>query len=250
MQLEIILRTHDKGSIHYRDIDYKKKDITQTCANSLHTAIDGLDNVNLITVDDHSSEETVSMLRNVTHLEGTGNNASLAKVFELAADSKADLVYLVEDDYLHYSNAITEMLLTYNKFAEKSNTKDICLSLVDCPANYHGMSYTGGGTGRDGSIARIVGGVNYPWRTVTHTGGTFCTTPNVINKYWGAFDDLVQHWPNVTENDSWNKIWEQHIITFSPLRPLAYHLSEVHPYYPYDELWVENEISSKLQVAA
>tara|TARA_R110000796_G_scaffold180552_3_gene297127 strand:+ start:543 stop:1295 length:753 start_codon:yes stop_codon:yes gene_type:complete len=250
MQLDIILRTHDQKSVHYRSIEYAKKDITQTCANSLYKAIDGIDEVNLITVDDHSSAETVSMLRNVTHLEGTGNNASLAKVFELAADSKADLVYLVEDDYLHYSNAITEMLLTYNKFAEKSNTKDICLSLVDCPANYHGMSYTGGGTGRDGSIARIVGGVNYPWRTVTHTGGTFCTTPNVINKYWGAFDDLVQHWPNVTENDSWNKIWEQHIITFSPLRPLAYHLSEVHPYYPYDELWVENEISSKLQVAA
>ena len=250
MQLEIILRTHDKGSIHYRDIDYKKKDITQTCANSLHTAIDGLDNVNLITVDDHSSDETVSMLRNVTHLEGTGNNASLAKVFELAADSKADLVYLVEDDYLHYPNAIEEMLLTYDKFTGKVQTTDICFSLVDCPANYHDGSYHGGGTGRDGSMARIVGGVNYPWRTVEHTGGTFCTTPNVINKYWGAFDNLVQNWPNVDESSSWNKIWEEHVITFCPLHPLAYHLTEIHPFYPHDQLWEDSKISSKLQDAA
>ena len=250
MQLDIILRTYDQKSIHYRDIKYDKKDITQTCANSLHKAIDGLDNVNLITVDDHSSAETVSMLRNVTHLEGTGNNASLAKVFELAADSKADLVYIVEDDYLHYPNAIEEMLLTYDKFTEKMQTKDICLNLVDCPANYCDNNYHGGGTGRDGSMARIVGGVNYPWRTVTHTGGTFCTTPNVINKYWGAFDDLVQHWPNVTENNSWNKLWEEHVIAFSPLQPLAYHLSEIHPYYPHDQLWNNSKISNKLKSAA
>ena len=250
MQLDIILRTHDQKSVHYRSIEYAKKDITQTCANSLYKAIDGIDEVNLITVDDHSSAETVSMLRNVTHLEGTGNNASLAKVFELAADSKADLVYIVEDDYLHYPNAIEEMLLTYVKFSEKMQTKDICLNLVDCPANYHADSYHGGGTGRDGSVARIVGGVNYPWRTIEHTGGTFCTTPNVINKYWGAFDDLAQHWPKVTENDSWNKLWEEYVITFSPLQPLAYHLAEIHPFYPHDQLWEDSKIYSKLQDAA
>ena len=250
MQLEIILRTYDKQSIHHRNIDYEKKDITQTCVNSLHTAIDGLDNVNIVTVDDHSSDETVGMLRNVTHLEGTGNNASLTKVFNLAAESTADLVYIVEDDYLHYPYAISEMLLTYNKFIEKMRTKDICLNLVDCPANYHAKSYHGGGTGRDGSMAMIVGGVNYPWRTITHTGGTFCTTPNVTNKYWGAFDDLAQQWPQITENDSWNKIWEQHIIAFSPLHPLAYHLTEVHPYFPHDQLWKDSKIVKKLKNAA
>ena len=250
MQLDIILRTHDQKSIHHRDFDYDKSDITQRCVNSIHKAIDGLDNVSIVTVDDHSSDETVSMLRNVIHLEGTGNNASLAKVFELAADSKADLVYLIEDDYLHYPNAIEEMLLTYDKFTEKMETKDICLSLVDCPAHYHQKQYVGGGKGRDGSIARIVGGVNYAWRTTEHTGATFCTTPNVINKYWGAFDDLVQHWPTAKEDTTWNKIWEEHVVLFNPLQPLAYHLAEVHPYYPHDQLWNDSKLNNKLKSVA
>ena len=257
MQLDIILRTHDQKSIHIRDNVYEKKDITQTCVNSLHKAVDVINKfdsnvptISITTIDDHSSDETLGMLRNVVNLEDTGNNASLEKAFEIAADSTADIVYMVEDDYLHRLDSIFEMLVTYDNFTAKLGTKDLCLNLVDCPANYHSLNYGSGGTGRDGSLARIVGGVNYPWRTTEHTGGTFCTTPNVINTYWGAFDNLIKNWPKVDENDTWNKIWEEHVVLFTPLVPLAYHLSEKHPYYPYDELWKENKIISKLQDAA
>jgi glycosyltransferase involved in cell wall biosynthesis len=250
MQLDIILRTHDQGSVHGRDVPYAKKEIVQRCVNSLYTAVDGVEGVNLVTVDDHSSDETVSMLRNLIPLQDSGNNASLIKVFELAAESTADLVYIVEDDYLHYPEAISEMLETWQKFIPQVQGDDMCLSLVDCPANYHRDGYFNGGIGRDGSTGMIVGGINRAWRSNTHTGGTFCTTPTVINKYWGAFDDLCKNWPNVDENKTWNKVWEQHVPLFTPLIPLAYHLSEIHPYHPHDKLWRANKSMHTLKKAA
>jgi hypothetical protein len=249
VQLDIILRTHDQGSLHGRDFDKPKKEITQRCVNSLLKAV-VVDGVDLTIVDDHSSPETLALLGKVVTLKDTGNNASLAKTFELAADSKADAVYLVEDDYLHYPHAISEAMETFAYFQKMTGKQDICLNLVDCPANYHKESYTGGGTGRDGSQAMIVGGINRAWRTNTHTGGTFMTTPGVINKYWGAFDDLAQNWPEVDENTTWNKVWESHVPLFTPLIPLAYHLSEIHPYYPFDKLWRQNKCTRTLKMAS
>jgi glycosyltransferase involved in cell wall biosynthesis len=248
VQLDIILRTHDQGSLHGRDFDKPKKEITQRCVNSLLKAI--VDDVDLIIVDDHSSPETLALLGKVVTLKDTGNNASLVKTFELAADSKADAVYLVEDDYLHYPHAISEAMETFEYFQKMTGKKDICLNLVDCPANYHRDGYVGGGRGRDGSSAMIVGGINRAWRTNTHTGGTFMTTPGVINKYWGAFDDLAQNWPEVDENTTWNKVWESHVPLFTPLIPLAYHLSEIHPYYPFDKLWRQNKCTRTLKMAS
>ncbi len=229
MQLEIILRTHDQGSLHNRNVDYPKKEIVRRCAQSLFDATP--ENVKLTIIDDHSSDDTVNFLQNigdVRKLKGTGNNTSLACAFDQAASSIADIVFLVEDDYLFQPHAIEEMLSTWEHFVKMSGCRDICLSPVDCPLNY---------TARDGSHCGIMAGINRPWRTNTHTGGTFMTTPKVLNKYWGAFDDLIKNWPNVDEDATWNKIWAQHVPLFTPLVPLAYHLCVKHPYYPFDELW-------------
>ena len=246
MQLDIILRTHDVGSVHGRDVDWPKKEIVHRCVNSVFNAVDGLDNVKTVIVDDHSSNETLQFLSRqrafLEPLEGTGNNASLQKVFELAADSKADVVYVVEDDYLHYPEAISEAMGTFEYFQKMMGREDICLSLVDCPLNY--------APPRDGLNAQIVGGTKRAWRTNNHTGGTFMTTPEVINKYWGAFDTLAKHWPNENENTTWNKIWANQVPLFTPMIPLAYHLSIHHPFHPWDKLWRQSKCTHKLSTAA
>jgi len=240
MRLDIILRTHDQKSVHGRGVEWNKKQIVRRCFNSLFKAIQGIDDLELTIVDDHSSEETLSFLGDVIHLEDTGNNASMKKVFNLAADSKADLVYLVEDDYLHYPHAISEALETFTYFQNMTDEKDIALSLVDCPANYHRGLYANGGKGRDGSQAMIVGGIKRAWRTDNHTGATFMTTPAMVNKCWGAFDQFATNWPRDDESTTINKIWRSRVPLFSPLIPLAYHLHEHHPYHPFDELWRES----------
>jgi hypothetical protein len=244
VQLDIILRTHDQGSLHWREVKHPKKEITQRCVNSLLKAV-VVDGVDLTIVDDHSSPETLAILGDVIHLKDTGNNASLAKTFELAADSKVDAVYLVEDDYLHYPHAISEAMETFEYFQKMSGKQDIALNLVDCPANW-----ATDGNARNGAQAMLVAGINRGWRTNTHTGGTFMTTPAVINKYWGAFDDLANNWPSVDENATWNRVWENHVSLFTPLIPLAYHLSEKHPYHPFDKLWRQNKCHTHTLKAA
>ena len=49
----------------------------------------------------------------------------------LEAKNSEDLVYFIEDDYLHKRNAISEMIFTYERIASQLN-KEIIL----CPADY------------------------------------------------------------------------------------------------------------------
>ena len=117
MQLDIFLRTYDGDSVHPRRFDKPKKDIVWRCVRSLCTAIKALpEQPHLTILDDHSTAETVQFLRDETAflgenitiqtLEGTGNNDSMLAGLTLAKESTADLVYVVEDDYLHYPNEL------------------------------------------------------------------------------------------------------------------------------------------------
>ena len=115
-QLDIILRTYDGDSVHPRRFDKPKKEIVWRCVRSLCTAIKVLPKQPRLTIlDDHSTDETVQFLRDETAflgknvtiqtLEGTGNNDSMLAALTLAMKSTADLVYVIEDDFLDYPNA-------------------------------------------------------------------------------------------------------------------------------------------------
>ena len=134
MDLDIILRTHDRGNVHGREFNQPKIEIVHRCLNALQISMEGT-GARLTVVDDHSSDATLALLPDDTiHLDGTGNNASMIKVSELAAESTADIVYLVEDDYLHYPEAISEMLETFEYFQKMAGKQDIAMNGVDCPA--------------------------------------------------------------------------------------------------------------------
>ena len=187
-QLDIILRTYDGDSVHSRRFDKPKKDIVWRCVRSLCTAIKALPHRPHLTIlDDHSSDETVQFLRDETSflrenvtiqkLQGTGNNDSMLEALTLAKNITADLVYVVEDDYLHYPNALTVALDTWEKFRPRCRLPFMAMTLVDCPSNYidepkdrKGLPNNDRG---DGSIDMIVGGTDRPWRSIGHTGVTF-----------------------------------------------------------------------------
>ena len=119
MRLDIILRTYDGASVHPRRFDKPKRDIVQRSVRSLCTAIKqvpvlrkgvfGYD-IKLTIIDDHSSTDTLSYLRNETEFMGdsanliplhhTGNNASMLSALQMARDSEADLGMLRRDSSL------------------------------------------------------------------------------------------------------------------------------------------------------
>ena len=88
-----------------------------------------------------------------------------------------DLIYFVEDDYLHTKKSILEMVLAYEKFSSQLN-KEIFL----CPADYPYLY-------RDVENTNILIGDKFHWRKINQTLCTFLTSREMINKY---YEKMVQ----------------------------------------------------------
>ena len=264
-QLEIILRTYDGESVHPRRFDKPKKQIVRRSVRSLCTAIKALpEQPNLTILDDHSTDETVQFLRSETAflggnatintLDGTGNNASMLAALTLAKESIADLVYVVEDDYLHYPNALTVALDTWEKFRPRCPLPFMAMTLVDCPSNYvdepEDRRDLPNNDRGDGSTGMVIGGTDRPWRTIDHTGVTFLLEKGVLQKHWEPFNEIARYWPYLEERCTFNKLWNKEVGLFGPLVPLAYHLWENHPFYPVDDLWEANNCNRNELLAA
>ena len=263
MQLDIILRTYDGDNVHPRMFDKPKKDILYRCVRSLCTAIKALPEQPHLTIfDDHSTAKTVQFLHNETDflgknvtiqaLEGTGNNNSLLVALTLAKESTADLVYVIEDDYLHYPNALTVALKTWKKFKPICTLPFMAMTLVDCPFNYrdepNDLKELSRKNQGNGSVAMIVGGTDRPWRTIGHTGVTFLLEKGVLQNHWQPFDEIARYWPYLEERCTINRLWNKKVGLFGPLVPLSYHLWENHPFYPVDELWEQNKEGSPSKI--
>jgi hypothetical protein len=124
MRLEIILRTCDRGNISKfpRFISVSKAELVLGCVASLINAANQVQGhtISYKILDDNSSQETLHQLQflfskskhsyEFVEMSGTGSHYTALKQFELCRDSNADLVYSVEDDYLHCPSALKEAL--------------------------------------------------------------------------------------------------------------------------------------------
>ena len=63
--------------------------------------------------------------------ETFANLASLLQSFEIGKDTGEDLIYFIEDDYLHFEPMLEEMVASYERIASQLN-KDIFM----CPSDY------------------------------------------------------------------------------------------------------------------
>ena len=63
--------------------------------------------------------------------ETFSNLASLFQCFEIGKDIGEDLIFFIEDDYLHFDTMLSEMIATYERVSSQVG-KDIFM----CPADY------------------------------------------------------------------------------------------------------------------
>ena len=63
--------------------------------------------------------------------ETFSNLASLLQCFEIGKEIGEDLIFFVEDDYLHFKTMLAEMIATYERVSSQMG-KDIFM----CPADY------------------------------------------------------------------------------------------------------------------
>ena len=162
------------------------------------------------------------------------NLASLLQCFELGKEHGEDLIYFIEDDYLHFEPMLEEMIASYERIASQVN-KDIFM----CPADYPYLYMNNEKT-------NILIGNKRHWRTVSQTLCSFMTTKALLDKYWDNFYNtcLDRHDPF---EKYLNEIYKEEFC-ISPLKSLSLHLTNVNssyglsPFIDYKKLWDANEV--------
>jgi len=108
------------------------------------------------------------------------NMSNIYKSLLIAKNECKDLVYFVEDDYLHEKDSIKEMIYSYEKISSQTNNE-----LILCPADYPYL-YTKINT------TNIFMGSARHWRLVDETLCTFLTSVTMIEKYWDKFTSMCK----------------------------------------------------------
>ena len=179
-------------------------------------------------------EEFKNKIKPQTNEETIGNLASLYKSFELGKERCEDLVFFVEDDYLHFEPMLEEMIASYERISSQLN-KDIFM----CPADYPYLYM-------DNVKTNILIGNKRHWRTINKTLCTFLTSKSLLNQYWDNFKKTCEDRHDPFEKYL-NEIYNQEIC-ISPLKSLSLHLTNVNssyglsPFIDYKKLWDESEV--------
>ena len=164
--------------------------------------------------------------------ETYSNLASLLQSFEIGKDRGDDLIFFVEDDYLHFEPMLEEMVASYERISSQIG-RDIFM----CPSDYPYLYMTNEKT-------NILIGNKRHWRTVNKTLCTFMTSKNLLDKYWDNFKKtcLDRHDPF---EKYLNEIYEKEIC-ISPIKSLSLHLTNVNssyglsPFIDFKKLWDQN----------
>ena len=131
----------------------------------------------------------------------------------LLAKKSEDLVYFVEDDYIHSSQSIKEMILTYEKLSSILKKE-----LILCPTDYPYLY-------RDIENTSIFLGDKRHWRLIKETLCTFLMSKDMVIKYWDELTSVckVEHYPF---EKPFHNIYEKEYC-LSPIPSLATHLTNI-----------------------
>ena len=190
-----------------------------------------IDNKNIEVIPlNHDKHKT--LIKEQKTNETFSNLASLMNSFKIGRDQSEDLIFFVEDDYLHFEPMLEEMVASYERIASQLK-KDLFMCPSDYPYLYMNNEKT-----------NILIGNKRHWRTINKTLCTFMTSKDLLNKYWENFEKTC-----IDRNDPFekyiNEIYEKEIC-ISPIKSLSLHLTNVNssyglaPFIDYKKLWDEN----------
>ena len=128
-----------------------------------------------------------------------------------------DLIFFVEDDYLHFEPMLEEMIASYERISSQIG-KDIFMCPSDYPYLYMNNEKT-----------NILIGNKRHWRTINKTLCTFITSKNLLINIGINFKKHVKIVMILLKNIL-NEIYEKEIC-ISPIKSLSLHLTNVNSSY-------------------
>ena len=272
--LTIILRTCASVNMltqsKKRIFDQEKSEYTfrslNSIINSLNFAKELFDNVNLeLIIVDHNSEKSVVdkikliisnqffksrfislnvddfkkdiNSKNEKNEKVTFNQMSnMSNIHQslILAKESDDLIYFVEDDYIHSIHAIKEMIFTYEKLSSMLKTE-----LILCPSDYPYL-YS------EIENAKIFLGNKSHWRSIKETLCTFLTSKQMVMKYWDELTSMCkfEHYPF---EKPLHNIYEKEYC-LSPIPSIAIHCTNINsifglsPNVDWKKAWEESKL--------
>ena len=212
--------------------------------------------INSVIIDDNSKEENLNRIKKLTEDENIeiisldhekyrsiikeqksdetfSNLASLFKSFEIGKEQGEDLIFFVEDDYLHFETMLEEMIASYERIASQLKRE-----IFICPSDYPYLYMNNQKT-------NVLVGNKRHWRTIDKTLCTFMTSKDLFLKNWANYEKTC-----LDRNEPFekyiNEIYQKEIC-ISPLKSLSLHLTNVNssyglaPFIDYKKLWDVNK---------
>ena len=161
------------------------------------------------------------------------NMASFYTSLMIAKKESADVIYFVEDDYLHSEDAITEMIFAYEKLSTIFS-KDLVLLPSDYPYLYAKDEET-----------KVYLGERYHWRLVSESLVTFMTSKRIIENNFNNLEKMAIEWIDPWETPLHN-IYNTNPC-LSPIPSLAVHCANINsifgvsPFIDLKKLWEKNK---------
>ncbi len=248
-----------------RLFEYSKIEYTLRSINSLIKSIQVFKNkfedvnLNIKIIDDESKEENLKKIKdlfvnnnlnidlislkkedfkNIIKIQKNkqtfSNLSSLLKSFEIGKKEGKEIIFFVEDDYIHLSSMMEEMIFSYQRIASQLE-KDIFI----CPADYPYLYV-------DNENTNIFIGNKRHWRTVNKTLCTFMTSKYLLDKYWDNFYKTC-----LDRNEPFEKFLNEIYQTefcISPLKSLSVHMTNINssyglsPFIDYSKVWEDNKV--------
>ena len=192
-------------------------------------------NISFHVIDDQSDEDVITKIKNLfekhnqnyklTNLDISEyknvcqdtNFASIYKSYNIAKNIDSDLVYFVEDDYVHDEISIHEMLLSFERLSTQLK-EDVILFPTDYPYLYAQNTPT-----------YILLGNKRHWRKIDQSLGTLLLSKKLFMKYWENFNEFATVKSDPAEKPL-HRVYEKENC-FSPIPSLAIHCTNINSIY-------------------
>ena len=161
--------------------------------------------------------------------------SNMANIHQSLLEAKKceDLIYFVEDDYIHKKDTLKEMVFTYERLASQTNSE-----IILCPADYPYLY-------AKSEMTQNFLGQNYHWRKVNETLCTFLTSKQMIEKYWDKYVSMCEK-EHAPFEKPLHDIYKKELC-ISPIPSLAVHFTNINsifglsPNVDWKKIWDENE---------
>ena len=221
-------------------------------------------NINLTVIDHNSGEQNLKKIQNLLDNSNLNHNlinldlsefdsrikktnaknenvspnqlSNMSNIYKSLDLSKKldDLIYFVEDDYIHELNSISEMILTYERIASQISNE-----LILCPTDYPYL-YT------KTENTNIFLGEKSHWRKINETLCTFLTSKQIVEKHWAKLISMCEfeHYPF---ESPLHEIYKEELC-LSPIPSIAIHCTNINSIYglspnkDWKKIWDDNKI--------